>query len=412
MKGTKIFSKLKVIVPDLYDKNMNRRTVVIGKIKSIGLSKEAIETIYGFIELISKYGIIGKESVEYIFDKDITMKELSERVNGEYNDKHFKSILNKITYDQRKVESVFGRYIIDDLLNDSNIQEYADKVRRTKDELILKDGVQDILTINVRKDIIRSEYDGDFIGKYGDIIYYYSRINSASIERTLYEDEKFSGYFNYINSTSEKSNEALRDKKAMDRILNGDRSILKGNDSIVKSIEYVAVKDSIKNAIHELANRVYSLEISMEYTSKEMKKYINKAMSMNNSWVGNYSGKAVYANDKLMVCTYEDEIRGGKVVDMDRVIQADHERIDLDVVGKIAECKRISIIEHKEFERIAIDIQGLKILISNIEIAYKAIAGKKGEYRVDKFNRYIALRTKNGISIVMNSGEEDNLIIA
>ena len=120
----------------------------------------------------------------------------------------------------------------------------------------------------------------------------------------------------------------------MDRILNGDRSILKGNDSIVKSIEYVAVKDSIKNAIHELANRVYSLEISMEYTSKEMKKYINKAMSMNNSWVGNYSGKAVYANDKLMVCTYEDEIRGGKVVDMDRVIQADHERIDLDVVGK------------------------------------------------------------------------------
>ena len=70
------------------------------------------------------------------------------------------------------------------------------------------------------------------------------------------------------------------------------------------------------------------------------------------------------------------------------------------------------LIEHKEFERIAIDIQGLKILISNIEIAYKAIAGKKGEYRVDKFNRYIALRTKNGISIVMNSGEEDNLIIA
>ena len=36
MKGTKLFSKLKVIVPDLYDKNMNRRTVVIGKIKRSG----------------------------------------------------------------------------------------------------------------------------------------------------------------------------------------------------------------------------------------------------------------------------------------------------------------------------------------------------------------------------------------
>lgn len=413
MNKPHIFLSLKNIINDLYDSNMNKRLKVVGSLKNKGLSKESIEALYDLIEFILKYSVVGDITKKYICNSKATMKEIAIAENL-CSDNEIKEVINKIAYDQRKIEAIFGGNILDEIFNNTiNVDIYRKKIKRERDKVILKSRGNNKLLFGVRKDIIIDHFNGDFIGEYGKLLSIYSKNTVEIVERTLYEDDKFSGYFNYLcTSDGNMSKDALYDKDRLDKVLNERYIPINNDDNLFESIESIAVNYSIDKAIFELCNRLDSMEKNNIITDKSRIERIGRLMDYENSSKAIYNGKYVYITDRIVVICEDIQHNSQKSVNLDKILIGNIDISDkLDLAKIISEAKRISILNGVSYGNKAIVIKGSKFKIEDIEMGVKSIASSIGMCKVEYNVRYLVIHANKGDVIVMNSNDNNSLDI-
>lgn len=412
-----IFKRLKLIIPDMYDSNFNKRVEVVGAVKNRKLSKKFIDEIYLFIDYVMNYGVVGDVTIEYIKDKKITVRELCSAIYKRENEDEYLSVKNKISYDQRKLESTFGRRVLEDMLDGkAEAIRYIDLIESEKSKIILKGSVDDRLLLTIRKDVIRDSYDGDFVSDYIEVLSGYSRVRKEQIEKKLYEDKDFCGYYNYIVSDiGDKSKEAKDDIERLNKVLNGEASsrLVDSNSkaSDENTIESIAVNDSIGKAIDELGSRVCTIEENKVYRRKDRDKHIESIVKSGKVEVKRYNGKFAGVNNKIVVTTIEiDGDKSVKELNIGRLIDVELEEIKgFNIQRVIGEAKRISIAESIDYEKMAVCVLGTNLRVSDIEQVYKSIASEDKKCTVEANARFMRIRSKYGIGIVTNSNEDRNL---
>lgn len=414
-----IFKRLKLIIPDMYDSNFNKRVEVIGAVKNRKLSKRFVDEIYLFIDFVMNYGVVGEVTIEYIKDKKITVRELCSTIYKRENEEEYLSVKNKISYDQRKIESTFGRRVIEDMLDGrAEALRYIDMIESEKSKIILKGSVDDRLLLTIRKDVIRDSYDGDFVSDYFCVLSGYSRVRKEQIEKELYEDKDFCGYYNYIVSDiGDKSEEAKADFERLNKVLNGEtNSRLVDSESKASdenTIESIAVNGSLDKAIKELGSRVYAIEENKVYRRKDRDKHIDSLVKSGAVEVKMYNGKFAGVNNKIVVTTIEiDEDKSVEELNIGRLIEVELKEIkDFNIQRIIGEAKRTSLVENIEYEKIAVCVLGTNLRVSDIEQVYKSIASEDKKYTVEANTRFMRIHSKYGIGIVTNSNEDRNLML-
>lgn len=412
-----IFKRLKLIIPDMYDSNLNKRVEVIGAVKNRKLPKKFIDEIYLFIDFVMNYGVVAEVTIEYIKDKKITVRELCSTIFKRENEDEYLSVKNKISYDQRKIESTFGRRVLEDMLDGrAEALRYIDLIESEKSKIILKGSVDDRLLLTIRKDVIRDSYDGDFVSDYFDVLSGYSRVRKENTEKELYEDKDFCGYYNYIVSDiGDKSEEAKADLERLNKVLNGEAdSRLVDSESKTSdenTIESIAVNDSLGMAISELGSRVCTIEENKVYRRKDRAKHIESLVRSGKVDVKRYNGKFAGVNNKIVITTIEiDEDKSIEELNIGRLIDIELEQINgINIQRIIGEAKRVSLVENIEYEKMAVSILGTNIRISDIEQVYKSIASEDKRYTVEANARFIRIHSKYGVGIVTNSNEDRNL---
>lgn len=410
-----VFSNLKVIIPDMYDVNRNKRDVVIGTLKSKNISEKAEKALYDLVEFLTNYNVISEQSIEYIYGKEATMKDISIAVNGSYDSVKYKKTLNMIANDQRKVEIMFGKSIVKELMNDTiSVDKYAAMIKEQRDKRILKGKKDDRLIISVRDDIITEEYDGDFIADYGKILSMYSRKAVADVEKLLYEDKRFSGYYNYITRDICCSDDSIvDDREKLDEIVNSGKIVESESDSLLKSVENMAVRNGVNFAINELCNRIRNIEETSIYARADRLSNIELLMMSDGASSGVYNGMAVSMNNKIIVCNNEVKVHSQKAINLDKLINSGNaSKCILNLRHIVAMCKEKSITKALDYSKQAVEIvNGAILRAMDLEMAYKSIGYDEQDIEVDYTDRYIALRCKYGLAIVMNSNEIVDLSI-
>ena len=412
-----IFKRLKLIIPDMYDINFNKRVEVVGAVKNRKLPKKFIDEIYLFIDYVMNYGVVGDVTIEYIKDKKITVRELCSTIYKRENEDEYLSVKNKISYDQRKIESTFGRRALEDMLDGkAEAIRYIDLIESEKSKIILKGSVDDRLLLTIRKDIIRDRYDGDFVSDYIEVLSGYSRVRKEQIEKKLYEDKNFCGYYNYIVSDiGDKSAEAKDDLERLNKVLNGEASSrLVDSDSKASdenTIESIAVNGSLDKAIKELGSRVCTIEENKVYRRKDRDKHIESIVKSGKVEVKRYNGKFAGVNNKIVVTTIEiDADKSVEELNIGRLIDVELEEIkDFNIQRVIGEAKRISLVENIDYDKMAVCALGTNLKVSDIEQVYKSIASEDKKCTVEANARFMRIHSKYGVGIVTNSNEDRNL---
>ena len=413
MSKPHIFLSIKGIISDLYDNNMNHRIKVIGSLKNKGLNKECIDTLYELIDFILKYDVVGAITKKYICESKSTMKEIAIAEYGN-KDSRIKEVINKIAYDQRKIESMFGDNIIDEIFGCTvNVNIYLKKIRNERDKIILKGRDNSKLLLGVRKDIIKDQFDGDFIGEYGKILSTYSKNTVEIIERTMYEDENFSGYFNYLcTEDSNMSNKALYDKNMLDKVLNKGYNLFNNNDSLFESIESIAVNYSIDKAIYELCNRIDNMEKNSIIAENDRRNRIERLMCYENSSKAIYNSKYVYITDRIVVICVDIQHNTKKSVNLDKILNGSlNELHDIDLAKIVSESKRKTILKGDKYSNKAVMINGSTFKVEDIEMGVKCIALDINICKVKYNERYLVIHGDKGDTIIMNSNWDNSIDI-
>lgn len=418
MSSLGIFQRMKMIIPEMYDSNMTRRVSVTGSIKKRNLNRGSIEATYAFIDYVYLYSGIGDITRMYLCNSKITMKELAENISENKDEADVKHVINKVAYDQRKIEALFGKMVLEDIIDGkSNTEEYVERIREERSKAILKGRDDNRLAIKVRDDIIVEEYNGDFVADYGKILQSCSKERLRNLEAKLYGDYKFSGYYNYITSSVDnKSEKAIKDLEMVDSILNSIDDVKEQSDkhnmANTDSIEVNAVKVGLDYALAELADRVMRLEETMEYNKKtcidcirliEESEEIKKYRSGNrNAYVGN---KMIVVNE--LVEAYDLMSKDISIEE----IEAKNEgtTLEINIRKLLGAAKKEVIVKGLKYENCAVAINALVFRLKDIEVAFKAIAGKAKDDLCHMTSRYIYIASTYGKAVVMNANEDGRL---
>lgn len=412
-----IFQSMKWIIPDLYDDNGNRRLHPIGNVKNKGLSKEAIDMMYSFIELVDNYGIVGETSKLYVHHRDMTMRELARLLNENGVDTNESKVLSKIVYDQRKLESMFGKDILVDAMNDrANVAQHRENIERVKASIIMKVAKDSRLVFRTRDDVVMQSYDGDFISDYYDILSTYSKSRVEKVEATLFNDKKFSGYYNYLRSKQAESDQAVqKDIEKLDDVLNGTSNMKntgsKVTDDSNMSIEHLIVHNGVSEAIEELCNRVRAIESNSIYNRHDREEYIRTVcMSRQGCTVKRSNGKMAIITDKTIIISYEMDVDNRySEVKLDKLLNdTNYEEYYDNLRSVIAEAKCRCINDRLDYSKSAIIINGNKYSLLCIEDVLKSVASDNN-VTVQVLQRFIRISTDKGCGIVMNSNEDSYL---
>lgn len=268
--GKSIVRELKELYSSTRYEDGKKRPVYIGKMYNVNMSFEREQLIDDIIYLLSKSDVISEPTKMFIFGRSRIVSD----VTIEYNNIHKmyvddRYIYNKIQYDSRKLAEIVS---VDDLNNIvGNPSVSIDTVRlRVNDEIrrrfIGSDSVS-LMGIQLDNSRMIRYFDGDFISKYGDIIYTYSKSRMDDVEKELNKDDEFIGYFNYLVSGLEMKNETdienrnrlfeiLKGKKVSNveassrqvDILSNTASSKKDNDNVVETtkVEIIPKKQRIQ----------------------------------------------------------------------------------------------------------------------------------------------------------------------
>lgn len=215
-----ILKDLRVAYECLYDKNGNKR-VYTKSSSGVKLNKEKSDILYKLIDNILCNDDVCQYTKEYIRNKYISVKGISEK----YNCEDARSVVNKIMYDKRKISKRFGsNFVFDILFTKINTREYEYKLNKEFISKSIYNEYTKEFKLDIREDEISKEYKGNFIDDYGDILRTYSSERMRIINSALNCDSEFVGYFNYImSSLSDKDSIALKDRNTVLSILRNEK---------------------------------------------------------------------------------------------------------------------------------------------------------------------------------------------
>lgn len=206
----------------MYDKNGNERVKYIGSIGRRNLDERRIKLIKSIVYIANNTDYFCEYSKMYIRDRDISLKSLTEIVNEIEGKKYtVNTITSKVMYDKKKIETVLGQSIIDDIVYTSqDIGIYEEKVNLMINMKSIDNATRNMFSLSIDMDVVRTTYNGDFIADYKDVILKYSKRVMQIVEEALNSDIEFKGYFNYLTSNSPNmSKEAIRDKERLMQLL-------------------------------------------------------------------------------------------------------------------------------------------------------------------------------------------------
>lgn len=207
---------LKDAIYAIFDSNGNKRVKYAGILYNRNIPNERVDVLAKIIKAINNYGYISYYTKIYLNNRDMTIKGVVEYVLENAGEEvTYNSVLGKIMYDKRKLESAFGSSVVLDIVYTSmNIDIYINRLEVFTAKMVGESKERSKFTLAIDNNLIKSEYDGDFFEDYGRIIAMYSKKRVDSIQDTLNKDEDFRGYFNYLMSNVE-----IKDsKKAEDRM--------------------------------------------------------------------------------------------------------------------------------------------------------------------------------------------------
>lgn len=221
MSKSKVLTGLKEVYFCLRDNNNNKRTLPIGRLGKMELSRERLGLLNDIIDLCIDTNIFCNETKLYLSDRYITFKGVAEALYPELEEKEFKSkcntIASKIGYDRDKIERLFGENVLTDVFYGNPIDKYKEIVIR---EIYKRSGDIDALkdiVIDLPKNCICSRLDDDGFDSLQEFLMPYYRYQKDARLKALLDSYPDSiGYLVYLFSYNGLSEE---DKKRKDLIV-------------------------------------------------------------------------------------------------------------------------------------------------------------------------------------------------
>lgn len=225
MAKTVIKELMEVYACTHYDDG-NKRAVNLGKMYNITMSSEREQLLEDLFYLIKESDIVSEPTKVYMFSSIKSIPEIAVEYSRRHSlDVDERYIYNKIQYDSRKVSKIMS---IEDLKNviynpSMNIDGIRLKLTNCIRSYFGTDSDDYKLGIELNSNFILRGYDGDFLSKYGEVLRTYSKVTMKKVEDELNEDLKFLGYFNYLTSGLEITDEKCKsDRDKLMRLLRGD----------------------------------------------------------------------------------------------------------------------------------------------------------------------------------------------
>lgn len=195
------FKTMQGIIQDLVDSNGNFRTIPIGQVKARNLSKERIHNLQSIIRLLLSTGFTSYETKYYLTHKGYSASMVYEelRDSGYYNKLNTTdeiAVRNKISFDQRKMNTKIGETAAVDMLSMATKDSiYMEKVNQ-QFAILGKHKSKDGLIIDFDKNAICTELEDEDFENFITIIEPYFKTSVEKVKSTISPNEV--GYFNYL----------------------------------------------------------------------------------------------------------------------------------------------------------------------------------------------------------------------
>ena len=225
MAKTVIKELMEVYACTHYDDG-NKRAVNLGKMYNITMSSEREQLLEDLFYLIRESDIVSEPTKVYMFSSIKSIPEIAVEYSRRHNlDVDERYIYNKIQYDSRKVSKIISMEDLKNVIYNPSINIDGLRLRVTKciRSHFGTDSDDYKLGVKLNSDFILRGYDGDFISKYGEVLRTYSKVRMKKVEEELNGDLEFLGYFNYLTSGLEITDEKCKsDRDKLKRLLRGD----------------------------------------------------------------------------------------------------------------------------------------------------------------------------------------------
>lgn len=200
-----------------YDETGEKRPQPVGRVASRNLNPNNLAVLGMITDVLMQTNLINDDTKEYLRRPYITMDGVNELINTRremYGEKPLSQITTRthIANDIKKVDALFGKDIIKDLMYSTNcdVETYR---RAVSKHLIYKKSkeIHDATVLIIPDDIIETECDEEDFQIFLETLRYYTKKAIEEASQSL--DRKALGYFNYITSypsISDKDKENLR----------------------------------------------------------------------------------------------------------------------------------------------------------------------------------------------------------
>lgn len=255
-----LFKDIRNAINCMYDNNGNHKVRITGTIGKKELERNRIRMIYDLIDTILSSKVISDETRMYLSHSNYSIRQVFEEMfeTDKSWEVSFNSVSNKIMYDKRKLEAELGRDILFNIINSSkDVSIYEEKIELFKVRSLGSSDERRELGIEIRKDVIRTSFKGDFADTYKGVLSTFSRRNIENVTEQLNKDKDFIGYFNYIMSGVKLSEE---DNKQKEKVL----KILRGQDIEDTIAEQIQDLEEVTLITEDLENDAMEITESME----------------------------------------------------------------------------------------------------------------------------------------------------
>ena len=204
MRNYKSFSMLKDIMHDLLDENNKERTIPIGTTAKRNLESNRIKALSLFCSILMNTDFISYETKYYLSHRDLSMEKVYRDLTElEYYEKHnlripknSRVIINKISYDQSRVDAKFGENIVSDILNkSSSYMQYVIAMSKYREESV-GNNLKDKLTLNLDNNAIYTTLTDEEFNRFLTTIAPYTTEKVTEVTKSISKNQ--AGYFNYL----------------------------------------------------------------------------------------------------------------------------------------------------------------------------------------------------------------------
>lgn len=237
MEKGRMLSDLKEIVYDLMDNNGNSRVEPIGLVGSRKLPDSRLDLLRSFITLLLDTKILSDETRLYVFDRHISIEGVNDNLNNLEKNKNktipLLTTKSKINYDRSKLERLFGRSMLGDIvLRENNNDKMGDYMSLIVDAMMKyrkdKTDLRENIALNLDKTVLCKELTEEQFDSFKLTIMPYLKSHMEMLAKTIDSDSV--GYFNYL-LYSPKLSEV--DKQRLEEL----KQILEPSDTLDEQID-------------------------------------------------------------------------------------------------------------------------------------------------------------------------------